>query len=69
MDGIEAARQIRARFDLPVVFQAASPDRSTLERLCQAEPYGYILKPYEERQLFIVMELAIARHAMDQEIA
>ena len=66
MDGIEAARQIRARFDLPVVFQTDSADRSSLERLHQVEPLGYIVKPYEEQELFIVLELAIARHAMDK---
>ena len=68
MDGIEAANQIRERFDLPVVLQAASSDRSIIERLCQAEPYGYLHKPYDERELFIAIELAIARHAMDKKL-
>jgi diguanylate cyclase (GGDEF)-like protein/PAS domain S-box-containing protein len=68
LDGVEAARQIRTRFDLPVVFQTGSPDPSILERLHQAEPYGFIVQPYEECQLLIVMELAIARHAMDRSL-
>jgi diguanylate cyclase (GGDEF)-like protein/PAS domain S-box-containing protein len=61
LDGIEAACQIRARFDLPTVFQSASTDPSSLERLCQADPDGYIVKPYEEHELLIVMELALAK--------
>jgi len=68
MDGIEAARQIRARFDLPVVFQTAFPDKFPLERACQVEPYGYIVKPYEEHDLFIIMELAVAKYAMDRKL-
>jgi diguanylate cyclase (GGDEF)-like protein/PAS domain S-box-containing protein len=66
-DGIDTARQIRERFDLPVVFQAEGSDGSTLARARQAEPYGYIVKPYEEPQLFFVMELALARHAIDRQ--
>ncbi len=68
MDAIEGARQIRARFDLPVVFQSASPDPSMLERLRQAEPDGFIVKPYEERQLLIVLEMALARHAIERKL-
>jgi diguanylate cyclase (GGDEF)-like protein/PAS domain S-box-containing protein len=68
MDGVEAARQIGARFDLPVVFQAASPDPTVLARALQAQPYGYIGKPYQEPELFIVMELAVARHAIDRKL-
>ena len=65
---IEAASQIRVRFDLPVVFQTVLPDQTILERLCQAEPYGYIVKPYEERELFIIMELALAKCATNKRL-
>ncbi len=68
MDGIEAARQIRARFNLPIVFQSAIFDPATLEQLCQAEPYGYIVKPYQERELLVVLELVVARHALDKKL-
>ena len=61
---LKTARQIRARFDMPVIFLIAVPDQSTLERLYQAEPYGYILKPYRERELAIAIEMAITKHEM-----
>ena len=68
MDGIEAARQIRTRFDLPVIFLTASADQSTLDRARQAEPYGYFLKPYRERELVIAIEMAVTKHAMEKNL-
>jgi CheY-like chemotaxis protein len=68
MDGIEAARQIQTRFDLPVIFLTASADQSTLDRLRQVEPYGYFLKPYRERELVIAIEMAVTKHAMEMNL-
>ena len=49
MDGVEAAERIHTRFDIPVVYLTAHADESTLQRAKLTEPYGYILKPFEER--------------------
>lgn len=68
MDGIEAATQIRVRFDLPVIFLTAYADQSTLERARNAEPYGYILKPFENHQLIIAIELAVYKHGMEKKL-
>ena len=57
MDGVEAAEQIRREFDLPVIFLTAHSDRATLERAKRSEPCGYILKPFEERELATQIEL------------
>ena len=51
MDGVEAAEQIRDRFDIPVVYLTAYADNKTLQRAKITEPYGYILKPFSEREL------------------
>ncbi len=51
MDGIEAAEQIRNQLDIPVVFLTAYADQATLARAKITEPFGYILKPFEEREL------------------
>ena len=51
MDGIEAAKQIQTRFDIPVVFLTAHSDDETLRRAKITEPFGYILKPFTEREL------------------
>jgi CheY-like chemotaxis protein len=55
MDGITAAREIRARLDLPVVFLTAYANRETLDRAKEAQPFGYIIKPFAEEELRTVM--------------
>lgn len=66
MDGIEAARHIGEELDVPIVFVTAFTDEATLLRVKSAAPYGYIIKPYDEREIRIVLELAMAkfRYAM-----
>ncbi len=51
MDGIEAAEQIRRTSAVPVIYMTAHADRATLERAKRTEPYGYILKPFEDLEL------------------
>ena len=68
MDGIEAAKKIRARFDLPVIFLTAFADQSTTERARLAEPYGYLIKPFDERELVILIEMAIYKHEMEKKL-
>ncbi|MBI5946141.1 MAG: response regulator [Chloroflexi bacterium] len=65
MDGIEAAIQIRARYDLPVIFLTAFSNQSTIERAREAEPYGYLLKPFDEQELVQAIETALSRHSME----
>jgi CheY-like chemotaxis protein len=68
MDGITAATEIRQRFKLPVVFLTAYADESTLERAKVAEPFGYILKPFEDRELRTNIEIAVYKHKAESEI-
>ena len=68
MDGIEAAIQIRARFGLPVIFLTAFANQSTLERARLAEPYGYLLKPFDEQELLITIEMALYKHGMEKKL-
>jgi diguanylate cyclase (GGDEF)-like protein/PAS domain S-box-containing protein len=68
MNGIEAAEQIRAKFDIPVIFLTASSDPSVVELARKAEPYGYILKPYEESELTIGIEIALYKHSMEKKL-
>lgn len=62
MDGIEASREIQARFDIPVVYVTAFGDESTLKRAKMTQPFGFILKPFKERELQISIEIALYRH-------
>ncbi len=68
IDGIVAAEQIRQRFDLPVVFLTAHSDEGTLQRAKITEAFGYILKPFEERELFANIEMALYKHATDRRL-
>jgi hypothetical protein len=68
MDGITAACQIRERLHLPVVFLTANSEDAALERAKRAEPYGYILKPFDDRELKSTLEIALYKHQAEQEI-
>lgn len=65
MDGIEAAGQIRVRFDIPVVYLTAYADRATLDRAKLTGPYSYLLKPVEERALHSAVEIALYKHGIE----
>ncbi|MFA6331941.1 MAG: response regulator [Methanoregula sp.] len=67
-DGVETARRIRALHDIPVIFVTAYADDETLERVKVTEPFAYILKPFNERELYSAIELALHRHRMEREI-
>jgi signal transduction histidine kinase len=67
LDGIEAAEQITKRLDVPVVYLTAFSDEATLRRARVTGPFGYLLKPFDERELHIVIELALFRHRAQKE--
>jgi PAS domain S-box-containing protein len=67
MDGIEAADAIRREFDVPVIYLTAHSDAATLARAKLSEPFGYVLKPFEERELSTAIELALYKHQSDME--
>jgi len=68
MDGVEAAEIIRREFDLPVIFLTAHSDSATLERAKLTGPFGYILKPFEERELATNIEMALFKHRAEQKL-
>jgi len=67
MDGVEAARIIRERFQIPAVYLTAHADQETLDRAKLAEPLGYIVKPFQESELQASIEMALYKHKIDQE--
>src|SRR4051794_22039965 len=68
MDGIEAADYIRRSLDIPVVYLTAYSDITTLARTKATAPFGYILKPFRERDLLVAIKVAIQRHALEQQL-
>jgi PAS domain S-box-containing protein len=68
MDGITAAQEIRRRFHVPVIFLTAYSEDEILERAKLAAPYGYILKPFDDRELKSAVEIALYKHRAEEEI-
>ncbi len=62
MDGIEAAKTIQAQMGLPIVYLTANADLPTLERVKASKPFGYVLKPFNEKSLATTIEIALSRH-------
>jgi len=68
MDGITAAERIRERFHTPIVFLTAQWDKTTRERAKGTGAYGYVLKPWVDRELEIGVEMALAIHAKERQV-
>jgi diguanylate cyclase (GGDEF)-like protein/PAS domain S-box-containing protein len=66
MDGVQAADSIRATLDIPVIFLTACADERTLQRAKVTEAFGYLLKPFEERELHGHIEIALYKHHMER---
>ena len=65
MDGIDASRIIREKYHRPVILLTAFADEQTLNRAKISGPFGYILKPFKERELRTTIEMALYRHRME----
>ena len=68
VDGIVAAQQVRDQLGIPVVFLTAHADDDTIRRATRAEPFGYLLKPFEDSQLRTVIEIALYKHNADRRL-
>ncbi len=68
MTGIEVAKEVKERFSLPVVFLTAYADDTTLNKAKITEPYGYIIKPYREKELHTTIEMALYKYEKDEEV-
>jgi two-component system cell cycle sensor histidine kinase/response regulator CckA len=68
MNGIQAAEKIRESHDVPVIYLTAYADEETLDRAKKTEPYGYILKPFEDRELQTTIEMALYKHRTERRI-
>ena len=68
MDGIEAARSLRTLFDIPVIYVTAFTDEALLARAKEAEPLGYLVKPFGERELRSAIEVALYKDRMERQV-
>jgi len=67
-DGLQAAAQISARVDIPVILLTAFANQSTLEHARQSESSGCVFKPYQEHELVIAIEIALYKHRIGKKL-
>jgi len=65
-NGIETAAQIQQQHELPIVFLTAYADADTIQQVKAAQPYGYIVKPFEKHDLMTAIEVALNRHQAER---
>ena len=68
LDGIHTHEVLNKTFNIPVVYLTSYSDDKTLSRAKLTQPFGYILKPFEERELQTVIEIAIYKHSMEMRL-
>jgi len=66
MDGIEAANKIRSTLNIPVIYLTAYSDEDTVKRAMVTEPFGYLVKPYNDRDLQIALEMTLYKQSMEK---
>lgn len=66
MDGIEAAEKIKELYDIPIVYITAYGNEEVVQRAKKTEPHGYILKPFQEKELQISLEMALYKHEAEK---
>ena len=68
MDGITAAEEIQKFADIPFIFLTAYSDPATIERAKKVGPFGYFIKPFDNRELLVSIETSLYKHSFDKKI-
>ncbi|MCE9599643.1 MAG: diguanylate cyclase [Spirochaetia bacterium] len=68
MDGVDVAMELRRKADIPLIYLTAYADAHSLARAKVTEPYGYILKPFQTRELHITIEMAVNKHRIERQL-
>ena len=68
MDGIEAVARINSQFNIPVLYLTAYTNQEYIERAKQTNPFGYLVKPFNGKELHATIEMALHKHRVDEEI-
>ncbi len=67
MDGIETSKVIQSEFDIPVIYLTAHRDKMIFERAKETEPFGYLIKPFNNDEIQRVVEISIYRYNAEKE--
>jgi len=65
MNGIEAAEKIKAELDIPIIFISGYGDPAYIEKAKEIEPFGYVMKPFDEEEIRAFIEIALHKRAME----
>lgn len=68
IDGIEAAEHIYFQYNIPIIYLTAYADDRTLERARLTDPFGYLLKPFKEKELQTSIEIAFSKHKQQKQL-
>jgi len=68
LNGVETAAQINTQFDVPVVYLTAHSETFMLQQAKAAEPYGYLVKPVQDGELYAAIEVALYKHELDRKL-
>lgn len=68
INGIEAAKQVYQKFEIPIVFLTAYSDEKILEQAAESSPFGYLIKPFEDRELRATIEMAFYKSKMEKRL-
>lgn len=66
MDGIEAAEQITSEFNIPVIYLTSYTNQEYIERAKQTKPFGYLVKPFKQGELYANIEMALHKHRLEK---
>lgn len=67
IDGIETTELIQKKYNIPVIYITAHTDKATINRAKVTEPYGYLVKPFNEKELVIAIQMALYKHKRHKE--
>jgi PAS domain S-box-containing protein len=67
-DGIDAAQEIKNKFDIPIIYLTAYGDKKTRERAEKTNPHGYLLKPFDENELHQKIEEVLLKHGLEKKL-
>ena len=68
MDGIEATLELCKRCDVPVIYVTSHTDNRTMQAAVGTDPYGYVLKPFHDRELEVAIRIALHRHGTESKL-
>ena len=68
MDGIEAAERIYNLYDIPIIFLTSHSDEATIKKAMRSNPFGYLIKPFNDRELYSNIEMTLHKHSVIKKV-